>query len=77
LASYHFAANADAPLIEIVMLDGVDDKSNPLGSKGLGELAICGSGAAIANAVFNATGARIRSFPITLDKALRLLPNVL
>jgi xanthine dehydrogenase YagR molybdenum-binding subunit len=77
LASYHFAANADAPQIEIVMLDGVDDKSNPLGSKGPGELAICGSDAAIANAVFNATGARIRSFPITLDKILRLLPDVL
>jgi xanthine dehydrogenase YagR molybdenum-binding subunit len=77
LASYHFAANADTPRIEIVMLDGVDDSSNPLGSKGLGELAICGSGAAIANAVFNATGARVRSFPITLDKIMGLLPHVL
>lgn len=77
LASYHFAANADAPQIEIVMLDGTDDASNPLGSKGLGELAICGSGAAIANAIFNATGARVRSFPITLDKILGHLSNVL
>jgi xanthine dehydrogenase YagR molybdenum-binding subunit len=74
LASYHFAANADAPKVEIVMLEGVDDKSNPVGSKGLGELAICGSGAAIANAIFNATGARVRSFPITLDKILGHLP---
>jgi xanthine dehydrogenase YagR molybdenum-binding subunit len=77
LASYHFAANADTPRIEIVMLDGVDDSSNPLGSKGLGELAICGSGAAIANAVFNATGVRVRSFPITLDKILGGLPHAL
>jgi xanthine dehydrogenase YagR molybdenum-binding subunit len=77
LASYHFAANADASQIDIVMLDGTDDASNPLGSKGLGELAVCGSGAAIANAVFNATGARVRSFPITLDKILGLLPHVL
>jgi xanthine dehydrogenase YagR molybdenum-binding subunit len=77
LASYHFAANADAPRVEIVMLDGVDDNSNPVGSKGLGELAICGSGAAIANAIFNATGARVRSFPITLDKIMGSLPHVL
>jgi xanthine dehydrogenase YagR molybdenum-binding subunit len=77
LASYHFAANADVPRVEVVMLDGVDDDSNPLGSKGVGELAICGSGAAIANAIFNATGVRVRSFPITLDKILKALPYVL
>jgi xanthine dehydrogenase YagR molybdenum-binding subunit len=77
LASYHFATSADAPRVEIVMLDSVDDNSNPVGSKGLGELAICGSGAAIANAVFNATGARVRTFPITLDKILELFPHVL
>jgi xanthine dehydrogenase YagR molybdenum-binding subunit len=70
LAGYHFAANADVPEIEVVMLDGVDYNSNPVGSKGVGELGICGSGAAIANAVFNATGVRVRSFPITLDKIL-------
>jgi xanthine dehydrogenase YagR molybdenum-binding subunit len=70
LASYHFATNADAPRVEVVMLDAVDDSSNPIGSKGLGELSICGSGAAVANAVFNATGARVRSFPITLDKII-------
>jgi xanthine dehydrogenase YagR molybdenum-binding subunit len=75
LAGYHFAANADAPEIEVVILDGVDHNSNPIGSKGVGELGICGSGAAIANAVFNATGARVRSFPITLDKILGELSN--
>jgi xanthine dehydrogenase YagR molybdenum-binding subunit len=75
LAGYHVAVNADVPEIEAVMLDGVDDNSNPVGSKGLGELGICGSGAAIANAIYNATGVRIRSFPITLDKILRGLSS--
>ena len=75
LAGYHFAANADVPEIEVVMLDGVDHNSNPLGSKGVGELGICGSGAAIANAIFNATGIRVRSFPITLEKILVELSN--
>jgi len=63
------------PQIDIVMLDGVDHNSNPVGSKGVGELGICGSGAAIANAIFNATGIRVRSFPITLDKILVELSN--
>jgi xanthine dehydrogenase YagR molybdenum-binding subunit len=75
LAGYHFAANADVPEIEVVMLDGVDYNSNPVGSKGVGELGICGSGAAIANAIFNATGIRVRSFPITLEKILVELSN--
>jgi xanthine dehydrogenase YagR molybdenum-binding subunit len=73
LAGYHVPANADTPQIEVIILEGVDNKSNPLGSKGVGELGICGSGAAIANAIYNATGIRIRSFPITLDKILRRL----
>jgi xanthine dehydrogenase YagR molybdenum-binding subunit len=75
LAGYHFATNADVPDIEVVLLDGVDYNSNPVGSKGVGELGICGSGAAIANAIFNATGVRVRSFPITLDKILVQLPD--
>ena len=74
LAGYHFAVNADVPQIEILMLDGSDYNSNPVGSKGVGELGICGSGAAIANAIYNATGVRVRSFPITLDKILDKLP---
>jgi xanthine dehydrogenase YagR molybdenum-binding subunit len=75
LAGYHVAANADAPQMEVVLLDGVDDNSNPIGSKAVGELGICGSGASVANAIFNATGIRIRSFPITLDKLLAGLSN--
>jgi xanthine dehydrogenase YagR molybdenum-binding subunit len=70
LAEYHIATNADVPEIDAVFLDEHDDKANPFGSKGIGELGICGAGAAIANAVYNATGARVRSFPITLDKLL-------
>jgi xanthine dehydrogenase YagR molybdenum-binding subunit len=75
LAGYHFAANADVSDIDAIILDGVDYNSNPLGSKGVGELGICGSGAAIANAIFNATGIRVRSFPITLEKILGELSN--
>jgi len=70
LAGYHFAAHADAVNVDAVFLPAVDDKSNPLKSKGVGELAICGSGAAIANAIYNACGVRVRSYPITLDKLL-------
>jgi xanthine dehydrogenase YagR molybdenum-binding subunit len=56
-----------------VILDGFDEKANVLGVKGLGELGICGAGAALGNAVFNATAVRVRDFPITLDK---LLPSI-
>ena len=62
--------HADIPEIEAVVLDRHDEKANILGVKGLGELGICGAGAAVANAVFDATGVRVRDFPITLDKLL-------
>jgi xanthine dehydrogenase YagR molybdenum-binding subunit len=74
LAEYLVPVHADMPEIEVVMLDGFDDKANVLGVKGLGELGTCGAGAAVANAVFNATGVRVRDFPITLDKLLPGLP---
>ena len=73
-AEYLLPVNADIPAIEVVFLDGFDDKANVLGAKGVGELGTCGSGAAVANAVFNATGVRVRDFPITLDKLLPGLP---
>jgi xanthine dehydrogenase YagR molybdenum-binding subunit len=76
LAEYLVPVHADIPLIDAVMLDGSDDKANPLGVKGLGEVGNCGSGAAVANAVFNATGVRVRNFPITLEKVLPGLPLV-
>jgi xanthine dehydrogenase YagR molybdenum-binding subunit len=73
-AQYLVPVHADIAELDAVMLDGFDDKANVLGVKGLGELGICGAGAAIANAVFNATGARVRDFPITVEKVLPGLP---
>ena len=70
LAEYHVSAHADIPAVEAVFLPEVDDKTNPLKIKGVGELGICGAGAAVANAVYNACGVRVRDFPITLDKVL-------
>ncbi len=70
LAEYHVPSHADVPKIDVVFLNEVDDKTNPLKIKGVGELGICGAGAAVANAVYNATGVRVREFPITLDKVL-------
>ena len=70
LAEYHVPVHADIPAIEAVYLPEVDDKTNPLKIKGLGELGICGAGAAVANAIYNACGVRIRDYPLTLDKVL-------
>src|SRR5882757_3424333 len=74
LAEYHVPVHADIPAIDAVFLAELDDKSNPLKSKGIGELGICGAGASIANAIYNACGVRIRDYPITLDKVLSKLP---
>jgi xanthine dehydrogenase YagR molybdenum-binding subunit len=74
LAEYHVPVHADIPAIDAIFLAELDDKSNPLKSKGIGELGICGAGASIANAVYNACGTRIRDYPITLDKLLSKLP---
>ena len=76
LASYHVAVNADVGALEVVFLDETDPHGGPLGSKGIGELGICGAGAAVMNAIYNATGARIRDFPATLDKLLPVLEKL-
>lgn len=77
LAEYVLPVPADIPpAFEAVLLDDFDDKANPLGVKGVGELGVCGTGAAVANAVFNATGVRVREFPITMDKLLAGLAAV-
>jgi xanthine dehydrogenase YagR molybdenum-binding subunit len=68
LASYHVAVNADVPRIEVDWLDEEDPHVNPMGAKGIGEIGIVGTAAAVANAVFDATGVRIRDLPITPDK---------
>lgn len=73
LGEYHVPAHADIPTIEAHFLQEIDDKTNPLKIKGVGELGICGAGAAIANAVYNACGVRVREFPITLDKIIAAL----
>jgi xanthine dehydrogenase YagR molybdenum-binding subunit len=69
-AGYHVPVNADVPEIEVIFVDEPDRRINPLGVKGVGEIGIVGVAAAIANAVYNATGKRVRDLPITVDKVL-------
>ncbi len=73
LADYLAPVHADIADLDAFLLDEFDDKANPLGIKGVGELGICGAGAAVANAVYNACGARVRDYPITPDKVLPAL----
>jgi xanthine dehydrogenase YagR molybdenum-binding subunit len=70
IAEYHVPVNADVHDIKVIFVDEPDD-SNRLGMKGLGEISIVGVAAAIANAVYHATGKRVRDLPITLDKLRR------
>jgi xanthine dehydrogenase YagR molybdenum-binding subunit len=74
LAGYEVPVHADIPHQEVIFLDEVDPVSSPMKAKGVGELGICGVAAAIANAVHNATGIRVRDYPVTLDKLLDRLP---
>ncbi|MDP3411436.1 aldehyde oxidoreductase molybdenum-binding subunit PaoC [Bosea sp. (in: a-proteobacteria)] len=76
LAGYEVPVHADIPHQEVVFLDETDPMSSPMKAKGVGELGICGVGAAIANAIYNATGIRMRDYPITLDKLIDRLPAV-
>ena len=76
LAGYEVPVHADIPHQEVIFLDETDPTSSPLKAKGVGELGICGVGAAVANAIYNATGVRVRDYPITLDKLIDGLPNV-
>jgi xanthine dehydrogenase YagR molybdenum-binding subunit len=76
LASYEVPVHADIPHQEVIFLDETDPTSSPMKAKGVGELGICGVGAAVANAIYNATGVRVRNYPITLDKFLDRLPDV-
>jgi xanthine dehydrogenase YagR molybdenum-binding subunit len=70
LADYHVPVNADIPQIEAIFVDKPDLNINPIGAKGMGEIALIGMAAAVANAVYNATGKRVRDLPITPDKLL-------
>ncbi len=76
LAQYEVPVHADIPHQEVVFLDEADPLANPMKAKGVGELGLCGVGASVANAVYNATGVRVRDYPLTLDKHLDRLPTI-
>jgi xanthine dehydrogenase YagR molybdenum-binding subunit len=76
LAGYEVPVHADIPHQDVVFLDEVDPTSSPMKAKGVGELGLCGVGAAIANAIYNATGVRVRNYPVTLDKLLDRMPEM-
>jgi xanthine dehydrogenase YagR molybdenum-binding subunit len=71
LAEYHVPVNADIGTLDVTVLNIADTKFNPLGARGIGEIGITGVAAAIANAIYNATGKRVREYPITPDKIMR------
>ena len=75
LAEYHVPVNADVPQLEVILVEEDDPYTNPMHIKGIGETAIAGAAAAIANAVYNAVGVRVYDFPITMDKLLCDLPD--
>jgi xanthine dehydrogenase YagR molybdenum-binding subunit len=70
LAGYEVPVNADIPHQDVIFLAGEDPTLSPMKAMGVGELGICGAAAAVANAIYNATGVRVRDYPITLDKLL-------
>jgi xanthine dehydrogenase YagR molybdenum-binding subunit len=70
LAEYHVPVNADVYDIDVIFVSEHEDKLNPLGIKGLGEIGVVGTAAAIGNAIYHATGKRVREYPITIDKLL-------
>ena len=69
-AEYHVPVNADVHDIEVIFVKEEDAIVNPIGAKGLGEIGLVGVAAAIGNAIYNATGVRVRELPITLDKLI-------
>jgi len=71
MAEYMVPVHADIPEQDVLFIDELDDKSSPMKAKGVGELGICGAGAAVANAIYNATGIRLRDYPLTIDKLLK------
>ncbi|MCL9642531.1 xanthine dehydrogenase family protein molybdopterin-binding subunit [Rahnella victoriana] len=76
LAAYEVPVHADIPEQEVIFLDDTDPVSSPMKAKGVGELGLCGVSAAIANAIYNATGVRVRDYPVTLDKLIEGLPEL-
>jgi xanthine dehydrogenase YagR molybdenum-binding subunit len=76
LAGYEVPVHADIPHQDVIFLDETDPMQGPLKAKGVGELGISGAAAAVANAIYNATGVRVRDYPITIDKYLDKLPEI-
>jgi len=76
LAGYEVPVHADIPHLEVLFIDELDPAISPVKAKGVGELGLTGVAPAIANAVYNATGVRVRHYPITLDKFLDRLPAI-
>ncbi|MDB5950869.1 MAG: xanthine dehydrogenase YagR molybdenum-binding subunit, partial [Massilia sp.] len=69
-ADYHIPVNADIPQIDVIFVDEPDAEVSPLGAKGVGEIGVVGTAAAVVNAIHHATGQRVRSLPVTVDKLL-------
>jgi xanthine dehydrogenase YagR molybdenum-binding subunit len=76
LAGYEVPVHADIPHQDMIFLDETDPMSSPMKAKGVAELGICGVAAAVANAIYNAAGVRVRDYPITLDKLLKRMPDM-
>jgi xanthine dehydrogenase YagR molybdenum-binding subunit len=74
LAGYEVPVHADIPHQDVIFLDETDPISSPMKAKGVGELGICGVAAAVSNAIYNATGVRVRDYPVTLDKLIARMP---
>jgi xanthine dehydrogenase YagR molybdenum-binding subunit len=74
LASYEVPVHADIPHQEVIFLEETDPTSSPMKAKGVGELGICGGAAAVVNAIYNATGVRVRDYPVTLNKLFPKMP---
>jgi xanthine dehydrogenase YagR molybdenum-binding subunit len=74
LAGYEVPVHNDIPHQDVIFMDETDPTTSPMKAKGVGELGICGVAAAVANAIYNATGVRVREYPVTLDKMLDKLP---
>ncbi|HDZ14280.1 MAG TPA: xanthine dehydrogenase family protein molybdopterin-binding subunit, partial [Pricia sp.] len=70
LAGYEVPVHADIPSQQVILVEDEDPTMSPMKAKGIGELGLCGVAAAIANAIYNATGTRVREYPITCDKLL-------
>lgn len=75
LAEYHVPVNRDVGEVEVLMVEERDPVASPIQAKGIGELGMCGGAAAIANAIYNACGARVLSFPMTPDRVLEVMPE--